>query len=229
MCTPKQPFYFWFLAFLIVQYKRSSAIQVYTGSIFFNLLRNLRNCDVQIVHSGERDGKFSLNGLNMGITSIFAPEYESFEISSMRWMGKELPAMNIFKLLVENFTPLKELWCTSESWMKKNLTVANNEITRIKTVNELMFGMFSNGNITLMFKHSKRATCNSYRNVVQFKGTKPIYSKDVELIITESEGYKFLTCYTEPYISFYFYFTPFQTELWVTLGVSIAIIIALRP
>ncbi|OXA39942.1 hypothetical protein Fcan01_25234 [Folsomia candida] len=46
-----------------------------------------------------------------------------------------------------------------------------------------------------------------------------------DIIITENEGFQFLTCYTEPYISFNLYITPFQTELWVVLGLSITTII----
>ncbi|OXA49589.1 hypothetical protein Fcan01_15660 [Folsomia candida] len=48
---------------------------------------------------------------------------------------------------------------------------------------------------------------------------------DVALVFTSFEGYQFLTCYAEPYISFDFYLTPYQTEAWVVLGVSISTII----
>lgn len=48
-----------------------------------------------------------------------------------------------------------------------------------------------------------------------------------ELIFTKSEKLQFLTCYTVPHISFYFYLTPFQPELWLALGISIATIIVI--
>lgn len=49
---------------------------------------------------------------------------------------------------------------------------------------------------------------------------------DEELIFIEFEGHQFLNCYVEPYISFYFYFSPFQSQLWAMLGISIVTLIA---
>lgn len=49
--------------------------------------------------------------------------------------------------------------------------------------------------------------------------------KNFDVIVTKDGGYQFLTCYTEPYISFSFYFTPFQSEVWIILGISISTLI----
>ncbi|OXA37335.1 3',5'-cyclic-nucleotide phosphodiesterase [Folsomia candida] len=50
---------------------------------------------------------------------------------------------------------------------------------------------------------------------------------DVTLIQTGAEGYQYLTCYAEPYMTLGFYLTPFQPELWATLGTTVLTIIGL--
>ncbi|OXA53598.1 hypothetical protein Fcan01_11597 [Folsomia candida] len=50
---------------------------------------------------------------------------------------------------------------------------------------------------------------------------------DVTLIQTGAEGYQYLTCHAEPYMTLGFYLTPFEPELWATLGTTILTIIGL--
>lgn len=48
----------------------------------------------------------------------------------------------------------------------------------------------------------------------------------MSLILTEFDGFSFLTCYSKESITFDFYFTPFQTELWYGL-VSVYVLLTL--
>ncbi|OXA49233.1 Glutamate receptor 2.5 [Folsomia candida] len=131
-----------------------------------------------------------------------------------------------YVVFVENFTPQWERWCLSDfKWDQINASFAENGIMLSKTsVKQLTIDIFSIENIS--FTSINRIPCLSPRIVSQFKGVVLLHGSDIEVIITESEEYQFLTCYTEPYISFYFYFTPFQAELWMVLRISIATIIA---
>lgn len=90
----KQLLYLLYSTILFVQYGR--AVKPIAVSSLLHLLRNLSNCDVQIIHSGESEREFPISGLNMVATSIFAPKYALLYIHSLS-TREQLPATNILK------------------------------------------------------------------------------------------------------------------------------------
>lgn len=77
--------------------------------------------------------------------------------------------------------------------------------------------MFYNSNSSLIYLNTYGYLPNKCRSKVEF--TKPSWWKiqDSHWIQTEAELYSFVTCYSKNSITFDFYITPFQPELWYTL------------
>ncbi|OXA39860.1 hypothetical protein Fcan01_25223 [Folsomia candida] len=137
---------------------------------------------------------------------------------------------------IQKVAPQWEIWCILQStWEEASSTVANTNRLNGKTKNslhQLALDVFFKTNIT----HTDNSNCMLDRHVqLKFNSANPpaktavvaLDRNDVALVFTNFEGYQFLTCYAEPYISFDFYLSPYQTEAWVALGVSIFTIIAL--
>ncbi|OXA45905.1 hypothetical protein Fcan01_19304 [Folsomia candida] len=118
----------------------------------------------------------------------------------------------------------REEWCVDETQISPNIMnkgyLGRTEIA----VNQLAFQIYSNANVTL----AKFIACSTPRDRhVQLKFSLANRPNSLVLIETAFEGYQFLTCYSEPYISLDFYISPFQTEVWVVLGTTISTIIGL--
>lgn len=47
------------------------------------------------------------------------------------------------------------------------------------------------------------------------------YQGDLDIIHLRMQGTQFMTCYEEQFVSFEFYLTPFQSELWLGIGLTI--------
>lgn len=45
-----------------------------------------------------------------------------------------------------------------------------------------------------------------------------------EAILTKSEGYNFITCFRQPALTFQPYLDPFQTELWIVIGLTLIVL-----
>ncbi|OXA49053.1 Glutamate receptor 4 [Folsomia candida] len=130
-----------------------------------------------------------------------------------------------------------EEWCVIDN-LKHDVKVTTGNIVGLELVSknspfQLAMDILSKTNVTL--SHRDAFDCRCHRHVqIIFNSASPPglgmldhWGKNVELIFTHVEGYKFLTCHAEPYISFDFYLSPYQTELWVVLGISICTIIAI--
>ncbi|OXA40864.1 Glutamate receptor ionotropic, delta-1 [Folsomia candida] len=63
----------------------------------------------------------------------------------------------------------------------------------------------------------------AYISVHQFDRVNLIGSR--QIVVSKFVGYKFLTCYTEQFITFYFYVTPFKLEVWIGLLAAILIFV----
>ncbi|OXA40740.1 hypothetical protein Fcan01_24427 [Folsomia candida] len=127
---------------------------------------------------------------------------------------------------VEKLRSNREEWCVDETQISPN-TINNKPLGRTKlSVNQLAFQIYSYANVTL----AKFIACSTPRDKhVQLKFNLANRPQDSSLILIETdfEGYHFLTCYSEPYISLYFYVSPYQAEVWVVLGTTISTIIAI--
>lgn len=144
-----------------------------------------------------------------------------------------LPRLEYYEKTFSNMTCLSEiyfspgnnflkmvdqLWIRREEWYSLYFSKSLNNRTESNLL-QLTLDIFSARNLTLIrdyYSYSKK--------IKMFNAAQPPSDTDVFLIITENEGYQFLTCYTVPYITFYFYFTPFQPELWGMLRITIAVI-----
>ncbi|OXA38438.1 hypothetical protein Fcan01_26789 [Folsomia candida] len=136
--------------------------------------------------------------------------------------------------IVDKLESKWEEWCIVKS-PEQELIVATDKSNQMyvkRSILQLALDIFSTTNLTL----TNTKMCKHKRHVqLKFTEANPpawwvemaINKNEVTLIFTDVEGYQFLTCHAEPYISFYFYLTPFQTEVWVALGVSICTIVAI--
>lgn len=133
-----------------------------------------------------------------------------------------------FVSVVEKHSQQREEWCTVATYDQNYDETIKDKyhlVTDKVTINQLVWQIYSWVNRSLLTpSHMPRGICH-----VQLKRFNAVYrpGSDATLIITNYEGYTFLTCYGEPYISLNFYLTPFKPELWVTLGITICTIIAL--
>lgn len=139
--------------------------------------------------------------------------------------------------VVEKQTMPWEEWCIhGVKWSEiedpqNGSPIDNTSSLGTTSFTQLALKMFSNANIG--FIRGYQCPFRSVRRI-QLKFSSASHSKadyqmnlDLTLIQTNFEGYKFLTCYAEPYITLDFYITPFQLDLWLVLGTTIGIIIAL--
>lgn len=333
--------------------KSSHAIQVAVSS-FRDLLSDLGDCDLQLMHAKDYENQLSFKDFSLVSTTVFMPTYESVNIYSIYFKPADLPALNTFKarvspcrlsfiflgagnsnllsnfnhwtkiasnyylnaeftgrlnnsyfipnrdsvitvvtnksglaLLVEKgliqpvfnfmlvlvvspgqnfemcFSQLAKkaiyLWatiiCTSEitsnqgnyvfmvgkqimRWEEWCILENDPQTTTLpyKTLQydktgdsiftQLALEIFSKTNISFL-KDSRCSTIFVRRVQPKFSASNPGKDMDVTLIQTDFEGYQFLTCYAEPYTTLDFYLSPFQQELWIVLGTTIATLIAL--
>ncbi|OXA42495.1 hypothetical protein Fcan01_22817 [Folsomia candida] len=96
---------------------------------------------------------------------------------------------------------------------------------------QLVLKVFSNANISVLPDSKCLSESVKHVKLTFDAGDRPTNMEettiDVTLIQRGFEGYKFLTCYAEPYITLNFYITPFQPDLWLVLGTTIGIIVAI--
>lgn len=114
----------------------------------------------------------------------------------------------------------RETWCSVRRPEQPQSTM--DRVSQL-SVSYLWFDIFSKTNISYT-----NQDCHMNRQIKLFSAE----SKELEVIhvahvITYNEGYQFLTCHSEPYITFAFYFSPYQSELWIVLGITIVTIILL--
>lgn len=92
--------------------------------------------------------------------------------------------------------------------------------------NHLYFGVFDHINETVfdeeysMLISSKRIAI--IRHDIPLSSVSDGYS--ATLIVTKNSAIEFLSCYTETFISFQFYITPFQPELWLVIGIGLILL-----
>ncbi|OXA46210.1 hypothetical protein Fcan01_19282 [Folsomia candida] len=162
---------------------------------------------------------------------------QNFEICFLRMVfrnpGSDMACSSEIPMNQKNFIAVIhqrklewETWCIQGlPWDFINSTMHNTKrlsVTRKITAELLASDIFSMANGTFY----KDTICYAKPIITKFSTSMSSNLEDVELMFTENEGYQFLTCYVEPYISFYFYFKPFQTQLWAVLGISILTIVA---
>ncbi|OXA38697.1 hypothetical protein Fcan01_26515 [Folsomia candida] len=120
-----------------------------------------------------------------------------------------------FVSLVENLGLNVQISCTSErQWELKSLAADTTKTLR-KSVKQLTINIFAKGN----------RSCRLSGRLEQLRVSGLNYNRNQELIFPRFGGYQFLTCYVEPYISFYFFLAPFQPELWAGLAISVVTIL----
>lgn len=121
----------------------------------------------------------------------------------------------------------REEWCVRVSLKETKEAIDSRsgyDRTLYKTIQTLYQDVFAKGNIS--YRESNYCNLDTeVRPHYQADREPPVI--DVALIVTGNEGYQFLTCYSQPYITFAFYLSPYQTELWIVLGFTLATIIAL--
>ncbi|OXA42274.1 hypothetical protein Fcan01_22809 [Folsomia candida] len=125
---------------------------------------------------------------------------------------------------IEKQTPQWVDWCILELGKDWDRRGAVDTVLINSTMAQLALKIFAKANVT---KSAGRSCYNSRIVQLKFDAASPHDAADVTLIHTNIEGYQFITCYTEPYVTLWFYLTPFQPELWVLLLTTIGIIISL--
>ncbi|OXA42204.1 hypothetical protein Fcan01_23213 [Folsomia candida] len=238
---------------------------------FSDLLQNLRNCDVQIIHSGNFNIQMATRDWTVIYKTVFMPPYETVKCMRVYQLKKILP-LNIISSRVSPcqlslifdadigkkcFKSIKnrlKYWtnvASTYSHYYENFSTffpsrasvnTNGEITLITTKPSQNFVeiCFVSGTEVLQ-KFTGTTRClpaihligQSYLSAVGklalptelwCSSNKAFNKLTLNLFLRENEGYQFLTCYTESYISFDFYFTPFQPEYWLVLAISTATI-----
>ncbi|OXA46243.1 Glutamate receptor ionotropic, delta-2 [Folsomia candida] len=120
-----------------------------------------------------------------------------------------------FVSLVANLALHGQILCTSEPKWKLNSLAVEAIKTLRKSVKQLTMDIFAKGN----------RSCRLTGSLVQLRVTNLNHNRNHEEIFTRFDGYQFLTCYVEPYISLYFFLAPFQPELWACLAISVVTIV----
>ncbi|OXA46165.1 hypothetical protein Fcan01_18953 [Folsomia candida] len=124
-------------------------------------------------------------------------------------------------LVFEHFHILESNWQLKPSTKEKTTGF---DIAIQTLVDQVVLGIFFRCNATIEQDYNG---AYYYRYMEKIRLTTIYLENHLELIYTKFEEYHFLTCYTEPYISFYFYFSPFQYKLWVVLAISIFIMVSI--
>ncbi|OXA45859.1 hypothetical protein Fcan01_18949 [Folsomia candida] len=203
---------------------------------FGDLLRNLNGCDIQILYSWGLKEPLFFEDLNL-VTTMFMPMDDKALFSHAR-LGTA-PAMDVLNSRVSK--------CRLSFILVSTKTDKPNDDFAEQMGVQLAAQTFhKRENYWIRHSHTNFGRSSSFRHIFQMErnywarlqwSLLQIYGKirmikvylgnDVELIYTKFEDYHFLTCYTEPYISFYFYFSPFQYKLWVVLAISIVTIVSI--
>lgn len=125
--------------------------------------------------------------------------------------------------IVQSIAPSWESWCVDKPPLHIIDLDKRQAYRKINSVlDKLAQHIFSQSNISI----TEATVCSAERYLqLDFAEGNNYRTRDVTMIYTDFEGYQFLSCHTEPYITFQFYFTPFQVELWIVLGIMLGTII----
>ncbi|OXA37105.1 Glutamate receptor ionotropic, delta-2 [Folsomia candida] len=132
----------------------------------------------------------------------------------------------------------QDKWCTAKQlgykWLNDDLASASNPFDRneIYTIKDLANIVFLRRNITIVYDNTIGCGLDDPQFHFNYKlGLSELTQTRDRIpditIITKSTGYQYLTCYKEQYINFEMYIAPFEPNLWLTLLITLLLMITL--
>lgn len=123
----------------------------------------------------------------------------------------------------------KSLWY---KWLNAEFSSAKNPFDRseIYTINNLAHIVFSRMNMTIAYTGTSSYKYDGPELQFDYKLGSTVVFESGPLglpLITRNTGYQYLTCYRERHISFEIYLAPFKPLLWLTLLITLLLMIIL--